>query len=184
MNGQIIEGKYYEQELLKSDFDFESDNKVLESLEIFLNKIMKRNRFNQAKQQTTTTISTISSPNHLKISKAHQSFLEDDNNIDMKSNYIVKIFHPPIDMKHAVNKEFCDNKLLSSNNKTDILSKNLTELRKGEIEEVTSGQLNANTIRLPSSLTNGGSVWIDHKTVELVSLNSSNISTLANKLIS
>ena len=35
MNGEIIEGKYYEQELLKSEFDFES-NKVLESLNINL----------------------------------------------------------------------------------------------------------------------------------------------------
>ena len=26
INGEIIEGKYYEQELLKSEFDFESDN--------------------------------------------------------------------------------------------------------------------------------------------------------------
>ena len=30
MKGEIIEGKYYEQELLKSAFDFESNNKVLE----------------------------------------------------------------------------------------------------------------------------------------------------------
>ena len=36
MNGEIIEGKYYEQELLRSEFDFESNNKVLESLNIFL----------------------------------------------------------------------------------------------------------------------------------------------------
>ena len=36
MNGEIIEGKYYEQELLKSEFDFESNNGVLESLDIFL----------------------------------------------------------------------------------------------------------------------------------------------------
>ena len=36
-NGEIIEDKYYEQELLKSEFDFESNNKVLESLKIFLN---------------------------------------------------------------------------------------------------------------------------------------------------
>ena len=35
-NGEIIEGKYYEQELLKSEFDFESNNKVLESLNIDL----------------------------------------------------------------------------------------------------------------------------------------------------
>ena len=34
MNGEIIEGKYYEQELLKSEFDFESNNNVLESLNI------------------------------------------------------------------------------------------------------------------------------------------------------
>ena len=40
INGEIREGKYYgkyyEQELLKSEFDFESNNKVLESLNIFL----------------------------------------------------------------------------------------------------------------------------------------------------
>ena len=36
INGEIIEGKYYEQELLKSQFDFESKNKVLESLGIIL----------------------------------------------------------------------------------------------------------------------------------------------------
>ena len=36
INGEIIEGKYYEQELLKSEFDFESNNKVSESLNIDL----------------------------------------------------------------------------------------------------------------------------------------------------
>ena len=36
MDGEIIEGKYYEQQLLKSEFDFESNNKVLESLNIDL----------------------------------------------------------------------------------------------------------------------------------------------------
>ena len=36
MDGEIIEGKYYEHELLKSEFDFESNNNVLESLNIFL----------------------------------------------------------------------------------------------------------------------------------------------------
>ena len=35
---------------------------------------------------------------------------------------------------------------------------------------------------MPSSTINGDTVWIDGDTVELVSLNSSNISTLANKL--
>ena len=32
INGEILEGKYYEQEWLKSEFDFESNKKVLESL--------------------------------------------------------------------------------------------------------------------------------------------------------
>ena len=36
INGEIIEGKFYEQELLKSKFDFESNNKVLETLNIDL----------------------------------------------------------------------------------------------------------------------------------------------------
>ena len=36
MNGEIIEGKYYEQELLKSESDFESNNKVSETLGIDL----------------------------------------------------------------------------------------------------------------------------------------------------
>ena len=36
INGEIIEGKYYKQELLKSEFDFESNNKVLESLNLDL----------------------------------------------------------------------------------------------------------------------------------------------------
>ena len=36
MNGEIIEGKYYEQEFLKPEFDFQSNSKVLESLYIDL----------------------------------------------------------------------------------------------------------------------------------------------------
>ena len=36
INGEIIGGKYYEQELLKSEFYFESNYKVLESLGIIL----------------------------------------------------------------------------------------------------------------------------------------------------
>ena len=37
MDGEIIEGKNYEQEFLKSAFDFQSNNNVLESLDIILN---------------------------------------------------------------------------------------------------------------------------------------------------
>ena len=35
IDGEMVVGKYYEQELLKSEFDFESNNKVLESLNIY-----------------------------------------------------------------------------------------------------------------------------------------------------
>ena len=34
-NGEIIQGKYYEQELLRSIFDFDSNNKTIESMNIF-----------------------------------------------------------------------------------------------------------------------------------------------------
>ena len=39
---------------------------------------MRRNRFNQAKHQST-------SKNNLTLSKTHILFLEDDDNIDMKN---------------------------------------------------------------------------------------------------
>ena len=42
INGEIIEGKHYEQELLKSEFDFESNNKVLDSLDIDLRSSAKQ----------------------------------------------------------------------------------------------------------------------------------------------
>ena len=41
MNGEIIEAKYYEHVLLKSEFDFESNNKVLLSLNIDLRSATK-----------------------------------------------------------------------------------------------------------------------------------------------
>ena len=138
---------------------------------------MTRNRFNQAKHQSTTT-----STNNLTLSKARGLFLEDNDDIDMKDTYKITNVHPPIDEKDIVNKKFCDNNLLSSSNKIDILSRNITELRKGKFEENTFDRLNANIIGLPSSTSNGDTVWIDGDTVELVSLNSSNITTLANKV--
>ena len=138
---------------------------------------MTRNRFNQAKDQSTST-----STNMLTLSKARGLFLEDNDNTNMKDTYKITNVHPPTDVKDVVNKEYCDNNLLSSNNKIDILSKNITELRKSEFEEVTTGQLNASIIRLPSSTTNGGAVWIDDQTVELVSIISNNLTILAYKL--
>ena len=100
---------------------------------------MTRNRFNQAKHKSTST-----STNNLPLSKARGLFLEDNDNIDMKVTYKITNVHPPIDEKDVVNKEYCDNNLLSSSNKIDILSKNITELRKGDFDKVTTKTLQLN----------------------------------------
>ena len=44
INGEITEVKYHEQDLLKSEFDFESNNKVLESLNVDLRSATKKIR--------------------------------------------------------------------------------------------------------------------------------------------
>ena len=62
---------------------------------------MTRNRFNQAKHQST-------SMNNLTLSNTRGLFLEDNDNIDMKDTYKITNVHPPIDEKD-VNKEYCDN---------------------------------------------------------------------------
>ena len=90
---------------------------------------MTRNRFNQAKHQSGKPLLGLKSTNKLTLSKAPGLFLEDNDNIDMKDTYKITNVHPPIDEKDVVNKEYCDNNLLSFNNKIDILSKNITEKR-------------------------------------------------------
>ena len=90
---------------------------------------MTRNRFNQAKHKPSST-----SSNNLTLSKARGLFLEDNDNIDMRDTYKITNVHPPVDEKDVVKEEYCDNNLLSSSNKTDILRRNMTELRKKEIE--------------------------------------------------
>ena len=99
---------------------------------------MTRNRFNQAKNKSTSTLT-----NNLTLSKARGLFLEDNDNINMKDTYKITNVHPPTDEKDVVNKEYCDNNLLSSSNKLDILSKN-TELRKGDFDKVTTKTLQLN----------------------------------------
>ena len=108
---------------------------------------MSRNRFNQAKHQSTST-----STNNLTLSKARGLFLEDNDNIDMKDTYKITNVHPPIDEKDVVNKEYCDNNLLSSSNKIDILSRNITELRKGEFDKVTTKTLQLNETQVNEKL--------------------------------
>ena len=64
----------------------------------------------------------------------------------MKDNYKITNVHPPIDEKDVVNKEYCDNNLLSSSYKIDILSKNIIELRKGDFDKVTTKSLELNRL--------------------------------------
>ena len=110
---------------------------------------MTRNRFNQAKHKSTST-----STNNLTLSKARGLFLEDNDDIDMKDTYKITNVHPPIDEKDVVNKEYCDNNLLSSSNKIDILSKNITELRKGDFDKVTTKTLQLNETQVNEELIN------------------------------
>ena len=97
---------------------------------------MTRNRFNQAKHQSTST-----SMNNLTLSKARGLILEDNDNIDMKDTYKITNVHPPTDEKDVVNKEYSDNNLLSCSKKIDILSRNIAEIRKGDFDKVTTKTL-------------------------------------------
>ena len=131
--------------------------KVVESINIFIININNdRNRFNQAKHQSGNQPleSTSTSTNNLKQSKARGLFLEDNDNIDMKDTYEITNVHPPINEKDVVNKEYCDNNLLSSNNKIDILSKNITALRKGEFDNVTTKTSQPNETGVNDELIN------------------------------
>ena len=112
---------------------------------------MTRNSFNQAKHQSTS-IST--STNNLTLSKARGLFLEDNDNIDMKDTYKIINVHPPIDEKDVVNKEYCDNNLLSSSKKIDILSRNIIELGKGDFDKVTTKTLQLNETQVNEELIN------------------------------
>ena len=85
---------------------------------------MKRNRFNQPKNQGASGNPLHRSSNSLTLSKARGLFLEDNDNIDKKDTHKITNVHPPKDEKDVVNKEFCDNNLLSSSNKIVIFSKN------------------------------------------------------------
>ena len=91
---------------------------------------MTRNRFNQAKHQwqsmagspSGNQLLVLTSTNNLTLSEARGLFLEDNDNIDIGDTYKITNVQPPIDEKDVVNKEYCDNNLLSSNNKIDILT--------------------------------------------------------------
>ena len=51
---------------------------------------------------------------NLTTSEACGLCLEDNDKIDMKDTYKIINVHPPIDDKDVVNKDYCDNNLLSS----------------------------------------------------------------------
>ena len=90
--------------------------------------------------------------NNLTLFKARGLFLEDNDNNDMKDTYKVTNVHPPIDEKNVVNKEYCDKNLLSSFKKIDILSRNITELRKGDFYKVTTETLQLNETQVNEEL--------------------------------
>ena len=113
---------------------------------------MTRNRFNQAKNQSGNSLLGLTSTNNLTLSKARGLFLEDNDNIDMKDTYKITNVHPPLDEKDVVNKEYCDNNLLSSSNKIEILSRNITELRKGDFDKVTTKTLQLNETQVNENL--------------------------------
>ena len=113
---------------------------------------MTRRRFNQAKHQSGNPPLGLTSTNNLTLSKSRGLFLEDIDNIDMNDTYKITNVDSPNE-KDVVNKEYCDNKLLSSNNKIDILSKNITELRKGDFDKVTTKTLQLNETRVNDELT-------------------------------
>ena len=113
---------------------------------------MTRIRFSQAKQQSGNPLLGSTSTNKLTLRKAHGLFLEDNDNFDMKDCYKKANVHPPIDEKDVANKEYFDNILLSSSNKIDILSKIITELRKGDFDKVTTKTLQLNKIQVNEEL--------------------------------
>ena len=125
---------------------------------------MTRNRFNQAKHQWRSMTggpsgnpllgSKLTSTNNLTLSKSRGLFLEDNDNIDMEDTYKITNVHPPIDEKDVVNKEYCDNNLLSSSKKIDILRRNITEQRKGEFDKVTTKTLQLNETQVNDELIN------------------------------
>ena len=72
----------------------------------------------------------------------------------MKDTYKITNVHPPRDEKDVVNTKYCDNNLLSSSNKIDILSRNITELRKGDFDKVTTKTLQLNETQVNEELIN------------------------------
>ena len=68
----------------------------------------------------------------------------------MKDTYKITNVHPPIDEKDVVNKEY----LLSSSNEIEILSRNITELRKGDFDKVTTKTLQLNETQVNEELIN------------------------------
>ena len=96
----------------------------------------------------------LTSTNNLTLSKARGLFLEDNDKIDMKDTYKITNVHPLIDEKDVVNKEYCDNNLLSFSNKIDILRRKITELRKGEFDKVRTETLQLNEKQVNDELIN------------------------------
>ena len=112
---------------------------------------MTKLEFNQAKKQSRNPLLGSAVNNNLTTNKVRQLFLEDNDKIDMKYNYRITIVHPPIDKKNVFNEEFFSI-IFSSPKKNDVLSKNITEIRKGDFDKVTIKSLQLNKIQVNEKL--------------------------------
>ena len=82
--------------------------------------------------------------------------------------------HLPIEEKDVVNIQYCDNNLFSTSNIIDISIKNITELRKGDFDKVTTKILQLNKIQVNEKLINE----FFKSTIEVTIYNSNIISTI------
>ena len=72
----------------------------------------------------------------------------------MKDTYKITNVNQTIDEKDVVNKEYCDNSLLSFSYKIVILSKKITEQRKVDFDKITTESLQLNKMQVNEELTN------------------------------
>ena len=115
---------------------------------------MTRNSFNQTKNEGAPSISPVDSWHNLTLSKARGLFLEDIDIIDMKDNYKITNVHHLIDKKMLLIKSIVTITYYHLLIKLIFLSKNITELRKGDFDKVTTEALQLNKVQVNEQIIN------------------------------